>query len=256
MLCLCSNVALATIPAAFEYQNKPIDALCFTDFSNDSKDIKLRDCGAAKEHYLIAGQNADLIAKGFIGYDWKSSAEDLSQGYSYYKFFQAGPDKYWLYTVSSGGGSGSFSALNLVERKNPEVMEIESIAGGDRCNGGLSNVINSSDTLTFDVNLTAYDVIGLAKQDITSIKAYDDLAACAACCVATATYELKPKGLPLLKNVDFGNQSKISEMPDQGAYQQCFNQLFTQYVSAGKNKLEQNQIDSFVTEFKQKCAKH
>lgn len=256
ILSLSGGVVFATVPVDLMYNSKPIDALCFFDRENDSKSISLKNCGFAKEKYVVKGQNNHLIAKGYIGYNWQNSdAQNAAEGYSYYKIFKAGKGQYWLYTINSGGGSGEFSTIYLVKRKNPDTLEIQDLAGGDRCNGGVQAVSKINNELHFSVNLTAYDLIALSKKPSPHLKAYEDLAACAVCCVAKAFYQVTLGAQPQLKYVNFQNLKETSEMPEQGAYQACFNQLFTSYAAAGKSQFKQIQLDEFADKFNETCIK-
>ncbi|WP_058478841.1 hypothetical protein [Legionella steigerwaltii] len=251
---LCTAKISAAVPADLMFHNKPIDALCF--FNMEGKEINLEQCGLAKDKYAVKGQNASLIAKGYIGYNWQDPEyPGPAEGYSYYKFFNAGKNVYWLYTINSGGGTGDFTTLYKVKRKNTNTLEIETLVGGDRCNGGVQDVAVVNDHLNFSQNLTAYDLIALSKNASPQVKAYDDLAACAICCVAKAYYELNLNAQVQLNYVDLDSVKEIQEMPEQGSLQPCFNQLFTSYVTAGKTKLKQNMLDELVAKFNQTCKK-
>ncbi|QMT61482.1 hypothetical protein [Legionella sp. PC997] len=244
----------AAIPADFIFHDKPVDALCF--FNMEGNEIDLNQCGLAKENYVMKGQNSKLIAEGFIGYNWQDPEfSDSAQGYSYYKFFNAGEKLYWLYTLNSGGGTGVFTAIHLVKRKKADILNLETLAGGDRCNGGLQNVSESNHHLIFSQNLTAYDLIALSKEPDPRVKAYDDLAACAICCVAKAYYKVDSNAQLKFDYVDLGTIADTKEMPNQGALQSCFNQLFISYIAAGNSKLTQNTLNEFAAKFKQTCTK-
>lgn len=245
----------AAAPADLMFHDKPIDPLCF--FNIEGKTIDLEQCGVEKEKYVVKGHNSQLIAKGYIGYNWQDPQfPDSTEGYSYYKFFNAGESLYWLYTINSGGGTGEFTAIHRVKRKNTDTLEVETLADGDRCNGGLHDVAEINNHLHFSQNLTAYDLIALSKNLDPTVKAYDDLAACAICCVAKAYYEVNSNAQLKLSYVDLGTIEETKEMPDQGALQSCFNQLITSYVTAGKTKLKQNMLDEFAAKFKQTCKKN
>ena len=62
-------------PHALTYQGKPIDPLCFFELessSGGSSQVNLTQCGLhAEKGRSISGKNEQLIAKGFIGYDYK-----------------------------------------------------------------------------------------------------------------------------------------------------------------------------------------
>ena len=252
-LSLFAAKVCADVPEDLMFHNKPIDALCF--FNLEGKVINLKKCGLAEEKYVFKGQNSKLIEKGFIGYDWQNPEfQGSAEGYSYYKFFNAGKNLYWLYTVNSGGGSGEFTAINLVKRKTTNTLEMTTLSSGDRCNGGSQDVSEKNNHLTFSVNLTAYDFIALSKKSSPTIKAYDDLAACAVCCVAKAFYEVNSNAQIQLKYIDLGS-IKTEEMSQQGTRQSCFNKLFASYITLSKTKLKKNILDEFAIKFDQMCMK-
>lgn len=251
---LFSSIAIAAVPKDLMFNNQPIDALCFFNLDNHSPTMNLNECGLKKSNYSNKGLNEQLISKGYIGYDWQDPEfHGETQGYIYYKYFKAGDHSYWLYTLNSGGGTGNFTSIQLVKRTGEDTLDVKNIAGGDRCNGGLQNVSEKNTQLTFSVNITAFDLISLAKNHHSSIKSYDDLAACAVCCVAKAFYVVGPNAQPKLLHVDLGHISKTEELPQQGTHQSCFNTLYASYVAKGNLKLKTNQIDEFMDKFKLQC---
>jgi hypothetical protein len=248
------SMAYASVPEDLMQHSKPIDALCFFNMEGNSTTINLNNCGRSKYKYVIKGHNAILSKKGFIGYDWQDpSLKGATQGYSYYKIFNVGNHRFWIYTVNSGGGTGEFTAIQLVERKNANTLGTQAIIGGDRCNGGLQHVSEKNHQLTYSVNLTAYDLMGLAQNHNPSLKAYDDLAACAVCCVAKAVYTVGVDSKPQLQHIVLGNFKNTEEMPSQGKRQACFNTLLASYTKSGKMHFKQNTLNAFVNKFNQTC---
>lgn len=253
---LLSLSGMTASAADLFYLGKPIDALCFFNLENNSNVIKLNECGIKKEKYIIKNQDNDLLKRGFIGFEWKETGVSYpSAGYSYYKVFPASNKQYWLYTINNSGGSGEFTAINLIKRKNDSTLEMKAIITGDRCNGGIQEVRQQDGHLNFSVNLTAYDFIALTNQNVHHVQAYDDLAACATCCAAKAVYDMNSNATLKLIYIDMGENKNPEEMSTQGKYQLCFNNLFTQYVTHGKTKLNEAQLKQFVTEFNGKCVK-
>lgn len=253
-LALFNNVHAASLPSDLVFENKPIDSLCFFDNENISDKIDLNNCGAAKQKFAIKDQNEHLLKQGFIGYNWQDTAYPESPGgYSYYKFFPTANAQYWIYSVNSGGGSGEFTAIQLVKRITPESLFVKGITGGDRCNGGVTDVSEKSGALTFNVNLTPSDFISLSKLTINNVKPYDDLAACAACCFGKASYTVTPDDLnPKFNQFIIEQNIKLEELPQQGKLQACFNKLF---VSNNKFNLTEADIVKLVEQFKEKCIK-
>ena len=243
------------LPEDLLYLSKPIDSLCFFQPETSSETIRLNQCGLAKEKGLIKKENAALIKQGFIGFDWQTpNTAYTSQGYSYYKPLNAGQHQYWIYTVNNSGGNGEFTAVSFVKRTGAETLQFKNIMAGDRCNGGIQDVQTKNQQLVFSVNLTSYDLIRLGRSDAHALKAYDDLAACAVCCVAKAFYAVDTKLQPKLAYVALNaDLDKPAEMSQQGHYQACFNQLIASYSVKHQTRLLPPQLKKLADEFTARC---
>lgn len=242
-------------PQELLFNHQPIDALCFFPQEYQSDRINLEQCGIAKKKLVVKGQNALLIQQGFIGYDWQDPHESYpAQGYSYYKMFQAADHHYWIYTLNNGGGNGSFTAVSLVKRHNAKTLMVKNIMSGDRCNGGIEEVKEKNHHLLFSVHLTAYDLLMLKNKHAPLVKAYDDIAACAVCCVAKAVFEVDRELKLKLKSVDLGHHSlDVSQLPTQGRYQSCFNQLLVAFMKKNKSPWDSSKLHALQTQFDQTC---
>jgi hypothetical protein len=238
-------------PSDLLYLGRPIDPLCFDQ--NGSGNYHLNECGAIKQRLIIKNKDNHLSKKNFFGFEWRNS-EFPTPGYSYYQAFPAKQKHFWLYTINNGGGTGSFTNINLFNRINDDTFEIKLIDGGDRCNGGIDNVTDKNGTLTYSKNLTGYDLLAMVHQN-SKVKAYDNLAACAICCIATVSYELNENLQPKFQYVELGHHTKSEEMPEQGNMQNCFNNLILSYVKSGKNKLDEKQLSALAEEFEDRCVK-
>lgn len=244
------------IPPALLFHNNPIDPVCFYhQESTSNRLIQLKSCGLTDNKGIKKSQNDHLKNSGFIGFDWKDTqAINPTQGFSYYKFFDAGNRQYWLYTVNGGGGTGEFTEVGLVGRKSYDTLEMTSIMAGDRCNGGIQEVKEKHHVLIVTTHITAYDLLSLSSENPHHIKAYDDLAACAACCVGKATYEIAGDLKPQFKFVIIPRStSPNASMPLQGKYQACFNQLLSHYTTKGKTKLDQSMLNDLAKKFNSTC---
>ncbi|MDI1352931.1 MAG: hypothetical protein PSV35_09250 [bacterium] len=256
LLFISNSWAQASLPPDLLFNNKPIDSLCFANNENDTNLINLNNCGLSKEKYKLIGQDKNLINKGYIGYNWQNPEfSSGGEGSTYYTFFAAKNKYFWIYNINNGGGSGTFTAINLIKKIDNHTLSNKVITSGDRCNGGIQNVTEKNGLLTFSMNLTPYDVIILAKQHNPDLKAYDDLAACASCCVAKAFYTVNTDNNPQLKYVDLNRGMNQEDMPDQGAHQNCFNKLFNSYLRDQQIHLQQTQVNELAKKFKQKCSK-
>jgi hypothetical protein len=246
-----SIAAPSEAPAELMYAGKSIDSICFFDMG-ESDTVDLRKCGAQQSKYIVKGKNAELSQKGFIGYDWQDSTMPSAQGSTYYHFYSAGNGKYWVYTLNNGGGSGDFTDIYLVTRKNADTLTVKNITGGDRCNGGVQNVSAKNNTLSYSVNLTAFDLIELGDQK-KAFKAYDDLAACAVCCVAKSVYTVKADTKPQLQTVQLDKVANADELPAQGQYEGCLNKMYFDYVGKNGTDLTIKQLQEFVGKFITDC---
>lgn len=251
----CANAN--DVPKDLLYHGQPIDALCFAPTGGGEPGrINLSKCGMSVEKYVSDNEDGSMKKQGFIGTSWKDNAQNYpAQGYSYYNYFNAGNGQYWIYSINNTGGSGSFTLLMLVKRINLDTLEYKTFLGGDRCNGGIADVISDTNgQLKVSVNLTPYDIYNPTAQKNTKLNAYDDLAACASCCTAKANYEVD-KDKPKFKSISLNQVKSIDELPTQGSYQKCFNQLYMEYLKKGQNQLTEEQAKTFVTQFNHSCVK-
>lgn len=254
---LSPSVYGGTIPPALLFLNQPVDALCFFNLEHSVALIDLSHCGISKEKLGAVSQNKALVQRGFIGFDWQGTGvPSSSRGYSYYKAFDAGHQQYWLYTINNSGGNGEFTAISVVKRKTNDTMMLKTIVGGDRCNSGVQDVHEKNHRLSFSVNLTSYDFLSLANNNPHHLKAYDDLSACAACCVGKAFYEVDLRSLkPLLNYVEVDEHAlKSSNLPVQGVYQTCFNKALISFQSKKGSKLLPQQLQGFIAHFNDRCV--
>lgn len=247
-------------PSALLYQDQPIDPLCFYQPESNQSTVYLDKCGLKiMPNQKISNHNAKLIKEGYVGADYVS--EDAkgnttySAGYSYYKVIGKVGDNYVISTINSGGGSGEFAAVLLVKRTGDRLV-LNGLAGGDRCNGGIASAKIEKSKLIYTVNMTPYDFLALAKQNPHNLTAYQDLAACAACCVATATFvrDLAIEGsqaklISVRLNEDYSGFAQANASNAQA----CFDELVDEYIDTEKRNLTPEQLKQFVTEFNQRC---
>lgn len=243
-----SAIAANNLPTDLLYAGKPIDPLCIYQMESNVLTVALNNCGVQTDSNLkVTGHNNTLIKKGYIGYDYTWSSHHNLRAASYYKYIGKINNNYILQTLNNSGGTGNFSAIYLVKRQK-DMLTVQTIAIGDRCNGGIENASVKNQTLTYKMNLTPYDLFDLARNNPHALNAYSDLAACAICCVATATMEREVTNKiseEKLKSIELGKTS-----PTQGKYEACFNRLLDAY----KNKiLRQTEIKQLVSQFNDQC---
>ena len=92
------------------------------------------------------------------------------------------------------------------------------------------------------------------------LKAYDDLDACAACCMGVAVFS-RPFNDLAQENLNYIDLTGVSiPIDDQDEvngvkYQNCFNQTLLKYKKEHDNKLNSQALSDFVDEFNKACFK-
>jgi hypothetical protein len=203
---------------------------------------------------LVVSQYINLTTKGFIGYDYlwpiAKNSTIAPRCMSYYKWIGTYDDGYIIQTLNNSGGTGNFAGIFLLKRQGDNVT-LENIATGDRCNGGVHDVTIKNQTLNYQIDLTPFDLFGLAKNNPHHLNAYDDLAACAVCCGAIANISrdfMTTIGPEELQSVELGTPNGY-----QGKYEACFNNLIETYKKKGKKIVNSQEIGQLVQDFNKNC---
>ncbi len=150
-------------------------------------------------------------------------------------------------TYSETGGTGRFSSLILVTLVGNTLSLVDQIAGGDRCNGGLTEAKVENGELIYSLNATPGDFPSLAWGQDKGIKAYEDLEASAMSCFATVTY--KGKDVQRISfNPEAGKQGE--DWTSQYPMQACFNKEF----SKTKPELSAPEFKNFMDGFYAACV--
>ena len=236
-------------PAALLIDGKPIDVTCLMPLANGDgsrlEPIDLRRC-----------RNGDIVIKSrksfpdMIGFDYvEKDDREMSEPYFYYRFLGLYEGRSILFIVSSGGGTGRFTNLIALDRKGFMLEPTTEIAGGDRCNGGLSNASLAGGKLTYDADITPYDLINLAGAHL-QLEAYKDLEASAASCVATVHNVDGSWTSVTLTNPDLEDTSGWTE---QYRDQSCFNQVYRGYVARHQTELDRDGVARFAKSFADSC---
>lgn len=104
-----------------------------------------------------------------------------------YEYLGRNGDFYFISTSESGGGTGVFSSIRILELEDNKLNEIRTLCAGDRCNGGISGEEYNNGIITFSQNVTSEDLYILASDSIE--KPQLPLEYCAVCCVGSVQYE-------------------------------------------------------------------
>jgi len=245
------------MPQALLYKGKPIDPLCFFEAGNTNGNANLSQCGLhAEPGRHISKENTYLTDKGFFGYDFSWEIDDKypSGGYSYYKPFGTVGKAVIVETINNGGGTGDFTAINLVVRDN-ETISVDSVNGGDRCNNGIQEVKrekkDAGERLVYGIKVTPFDFLTLVKDNAHDIQPYDDLNACAICCAGVAYFQrplddkFENETFMYLNVSNYIKDIKTSDSASQGEpvkYQACFDKVLLQSTKDGNSKLDKKAL--------------
>ena len=243
------------LPESLMYADKPIDALCLSD----DGDISLTSCGIQRESNLIkiATSKAPRDYPNAVGYEYSYKTSGPIRGYVYYQPIAHDHNTDIVFVMSSGGGTGEFSAIKIVTRRK-DTLTIKTYQSGDRCNNGISHVKKNGNEITYRVKITPFDLLLIAKENPQHLKAYDDLVACAVCCAGTALESRSLHGNELTGKIIYVDLSHY--VLDQGGYgnelpyQACFNKLISRYKLKHQSMIFTfSELKHFVHEFNQTC---
>lgn len=259
----CPSFALPTptnFPTELLLNGQPIDPLCIFEAESFNKAVDLNKCGIqAESDRKIIDSTPEMIKKGIVGYNylWPIDKNNTTHAnaYSYYSVIGNMKDTYIIYALNNTGGSGQFSGIYYVKRDGNN-LRVQLLIGGDRCNGGITNVKYKNNKLLFTMNLTSYDLFDLANDDPHQVKAYNGLSACAVCCEGTANYEINPNesiDAAKLINVDLGDEIINPSKASQGDYEYCFDSIVADYQKRGMRNLTLDQVKELVQLFNTKC---
>jgi hypothetical protein len=189
---LAAPVLAADLPAALTYRGAPLDPYCLADF-HEEPTVALAECTADPAIVRLKAE-APLAAdaKGWIGYAFKyADMADLPpRAWAAWRYLGEVDRGLVVETLFSGGGTGWFSAVHLVRREEGDRLRIvDTLAGGDRCNGGIEGAAVVAGRVVTASRMTPDDLMAWALEQAGGPLPEDTgLAFCAICCVATATY--------------------------------------------------------------------
>lgn len=176
---------LPILPSDFLYENQPIEPACFYQLvgeeSNKEINLSTHVCQNTTTEF-----DAKQISDGLLGYHLVDEAETMSLPYIYYRLIGQKEPKtlpeYYVELQWSGGGTGNFKELILVQKKQNKLKLLETIASGDRCFGGVTHIDYNNQQLKYAQNLTSADFgrqLGFNETEIEKLGLKD----CAICCI-------------------------------------------------------------------------
>jgi hypothetical protein len=259
-----SACAASERPSPLLIDGKTINVMCLYNLDiNERPPSAWVDTRKCEANDIKVGRQ--ITAEGMIGFEYNDAdgGQGMSQPYFSYRYIGKFHGRPLIFVESSGGGTGQFTSLVALEFGNHAIRAVENIAGGDRCNGGVSSVGISNGRLHYDQDITPFDVIGLGSttQKIdaivtlqdgrkVSLRAYKDLEDSASSCVATV-HNLNQKWTSVsLSQRDWKDETGWTE---RYAYQACFNRVYRDFVARGEVDLDQTGVVRLANEFAKSC---
>ncbi|MEO8401740.1 MAG: hypothetical protein ABI597_08080 [Gammaproteobacteria bacterium] len=248
-----------TLPQHFPndliYQGKPIDPLCFYEMDSNYGVISLAKCGIkSRSGRSKTSTDAALLSKGFVGFNFSCY---VNRCHSYYKVIGSWKGEEIILAINGTGGSGSFSTIYSIKRDSNHI-QVKLVKSGDRCNNGVKDVTLKNQIINYKVTISPFDFVSIDGENSKKLRAYDDLAACASCCVADAIYEHNLEDTNTSNDkfiaIDLGDPNKKLDANFQGNSQACFNQLFVDYQKQGKRLLDPKLLSEFVKSLNSNCT--
>lgn len=235
----------------------PVDPLCFiqTGGSEEAPSYATQNCGGGE--YVADTENPAPLDDEFVsrGYFFVDAAmpEQKFPGFIGYKYLGEYRGLKAIQIIENGGGSGIFTSVQLLRpEKDGTLRLIQTLAGGDRCNGGIAESFMDKRTLVYDVNLTPFDFLTVAEYNPRQLQAYDDLDSCAVCCYATLRFVNGQA-----ESVSLNPEAPLSSEGGEDAektLQTCFDRAFGDRIAAQKINMSLKEFKKFVVSFHGMCT--
>lgn len=238
---------LPVYPAEFLYDNQPIEPACFYQMVGEQsiKDIDLstHDCQNTTTEFDVK-----QIPYGLLGYHLVDQTPSMSLPYIYYRLIgQKEPKSFQEYYVElqwSGGGSGNFKELILVQKKQNKLKLVENIASGDRCFGGVTHASYSNQELRYSQNMTAADLGRLLKFSESEVEKLG-LTDCAVCCIGLLHHrDDKISGITL-NSFDHEDLKNLTG--------ECFSRTLMPYLGTHQKELSQEASKNLANQLRKTC---
>jgi hypothetical protein len=253
-----SETVPITASPTLTYNDAPVDPLCFLQTWNQDADNPVIDLAACDDPAIVRITDTGLYTPpaDFRGAAYRPAemADDDDTGVAFveYRYLgDVGGDAAVLLR-ESGGGSGLFTTLYLMHRDGDKLTVVRPVAGGDRCNGGLTAADIVGEELAYDENLTPMALYALGGGPDT--EASDALPDCASCCYATAHYA--GDALDHVQIDDsLGNilERMIAETPDGNATAACFDRVILAHIKTGATRFSLDELNAFSREVQATC---
>lgn len=246
--------AAVDVPPDLIFGGQPINPHCFQRADSLDTPVDLATC-REDGTVPVTDEEPWFDASAWISetFQWTDMMEDAPNLRGWVAWRPAGSlttgrwaGAHVVETAYSGGGTGFFTSVAVVRRTGDTLEFLSVLAGGDRCNGGIAAATVAEDTALTAVHITPFDLLALAfAPDDPPARPYEDIVACAACCVGTL---LLVNETPALVTLGGGLEGGFD--PDPGSPQACLDEL----MAEGPSVLAAMDLSALATRFRDRCA--
>ncbi len=239
----------------FVYNGNPIDPMCvdrLTGIGETVEAIDLSECtgSAGRESYTVPENGLETFEDGSIGYTFECEDGCMRQPFVSYKHLGVVQGEHIVEVASSGGGTGYFTGVARLKLEGSKLSLTGTLGGGDRCNGGLADVSVKDDVIHVSRNITPFDLVDMAQGNKAGFEAYEDIQACAACCIGTADY-----AGDTLVSVTLPDGVDSQEQDDGMApVDACFFKTYNAQRKSGALVLDMEKLKAFGAAFDRDCG--
>lgn len=236
--------------SAFMWKGKVISPECidrmFPLEGDALKQVNLSECSASQGNF----EGSITIEGNNVSSDYKEG------GYLQYTVIDQVTEGTVVSLMINSGGTGRFSSVAVLEIKGDALVNKKVFSGGDRCNGGISDVVVKDDKIFISQNITPFDFIELAYKDNLKLEAYHDLESSAGSCFADVVSENEMPVKVVLNPDAVSNteNNRDAEWVSKYTYQKCFNDFFLKQIQIKKD-MDMNEFKIFVDGFFRTCVK-
>lgn len=196
-----------------------------------------------------------LLWEDSAGYDLDYGEDVFVMRAPYFSYDVLAQDgeKFIVSTSESGGGTGIFSDIRILEVKGNTIEVVDNFAGGDRCTGGLMECNYEKGKVYYSTNITPEDllILGLDEHSPTYDIALDW---CAMCCIGTADFEyVVQTGESTLVSITI-DMAYYGPYEDYPAGEQCFFDAIAGHVEENSNKIPIKKFEKLIQSTMDSCA--
>ena len=189
-----------------------------SDLPRERNEIRFDDCKEQWEWVIDEG--------------WNICNEN---GFAYRIEYNEG-NQYVINSVYNSTGSGTFTHLFMIEVKDDGIALVRSIAGGDRCQHGLYDVVIRDNYLHYSELITPFHLMSWGGRNLP-FNAYDD---CMVCCCGIANYKYDLK----TNQREFVSVELVLDHVDGD---DNFSKTYNAFIEGGMRILKEPDIKDFIT---------